>query len=72
MRESIPPFLHALLQRAQTAARSSRFATKTYKKKKQNIYLSFKKKCGGMEIQLHAFLTCAPMCVSEQVRGTAM
>jgi hypothetical protein len=57
---SIPPLLHTLLQRAQTRARSSLFATKTYRKEKQTIYLSFKKKCGGMEIQLHAFLTCAP------------
>jgi hypothetical protein len=70
MRGSVPPLLHTLLQRAQTTARSSPFATKTYRKDKQNIYLSFKKKCGEMEIQLNEFLTCAPdVCDSEQARA---
>ena len=60
MRGSVPPLLHTLLHCARTTARSSLFATKTYRKEKQHIYLSFKKKCGEMEIRLHAFLTCAP------------
>jgi hypothetical protein len=55
MRGSIPPLLHT-----NNGTQYNCLLQKPTGRKKQNIYLSFKKMCGGMEMEFHAFLTCAP------------